>query len=121
PLSQWLYSVLAEAGFPVICVLARRWGFSLLALESGTLKNKPSGLVPTAKGGSRTDVVVRNVCDRDCADPRRGGDRRLGSGGNSGGNDRSRRDGAVAGRASGSGPAPPGGLGSQAECFLGRA
>src|SRR5262249_59407420 len=67
-----------------------------------------------------TDVVVRNVCDRDRADPRRGGDRRLGSGGNSGGNDRSRRDGAVAGSASRSSRAPPRGLGSPAGYWIRR-
>src|SRR5262245_58963698 len=63
-----------------------------------------------ANGEANRDVVVRNVCDRDRRDPRRGGDRRLGSAGNDG----SRRDGAVAVSASRTSSAPPRGLSSPA-------
>src|SRR5262245_43438192 len=84
-------------------------GFSVLAFGSGTLENKPVVWFPQLTGEANRDVVVRNVCDRDRRGPPRGGDRRLGSAG-----DGSRRDGAVAARASRTSPAPPRGLSSPA-------
>src|SRR6516162_4343696 len=83
----------------------RRWRLAFLRWK-WNFRNKPVVWFPQLTG-RRTDVVVRNVCDRD----RGGGDRQLGSAGNDG----SRRDGAVAVSASRTSSAPPRGLSSPAE------
>src|SRR5260221_2842444 len=46
PLSQWLFSVLAEAGLPVICVETRHMRAVLKAQINKTYRNDARGIAP---------------------------------------------------------------------------
>jgi transposase len=51
PLSQWLYSVLAEAGLPVICVETRHMRAVLQAQINKTDRNDARGIVQMMRAG----------------------------------------------------------------------
>jgi len=51
PLSQWLYSVLAEAGLPVICVETRHMRAMLKAQINKTDRNDARGLAQMMRVG----------------------------------------------------------------------
>src|SRR3979411_2509951 len=51
PLSQWLFSVLAEAGLPVICVETRHMRAALKAQINKTDRNDARGIAPMMRVG----------------------------------------------------------------------
>jgi transposase len=51
PLSQWLYSVLAEAGLPVICVETRHMRAVLKAQINKTDRNDARGIAQLMRAG----------------------------------------------------------------------
>ena len=53
PLSQWLYSVLAEAGLPVICVETRHMRAMLKAQINKTDRNDARGIAQMMRAGLR--------------------------------------------------------------------
>ena len=60
PLSQWLYSVLAEAGLPVICVETRHMRAVLKAQINKTDRNDARGIAQMMRG---TVIIVRYADD----------------------------------------------------------
>src|SRR5260370_5243649 len=72
PLSQWLFSALAEAGLPVICVETRHMRAVLKAQINKTDRNDARGIAQDDAGGAlspraREDVVQSEAAD--AADP----------------------------------------------------
>jgi transposase len=61
PLSQWLYSVLAEAGLPVICVETRHMRAMLKAQINKTDRNDARGLAQMMRVGLYRPVHVKTL------------------------------------------------------------
>src|SRR6201998_4174462 len=61
PLSQWLYSVLAEAGLPVICVETRHMRAMLKAQINKTDRNDARGIAQMMRGGLYRAVHVKTL------------------------------------------------------------
>src|SRR5262249_3033849 len=61
PLSQWLYSVLAEAGLPVICVETRHMRAALRAQINKTDRNDARGLAQMMRVGLYRPVHVKTL------------------------------------------------------------
>jgi Transposase len=61
PLSQWLYSVLAEAGLPVICVETRHMRAVLKAQMNKTDRNDARGMAQTMRAGLYRPVHVKTL------------------------------------------------------------
>ena len=59
PLSQWLYSVLAEAGLPVICVETRHMRAMLKAQINKTDRNDARGIAQMMRAGLYRPVHVK--------------------------------------------------------------
>jgi transposase len=62
PLSQWLYSVLAEAGLPVICVETRHMQAVLKARINKTDRNDARGIAQMMRVGLYRPVHVKTLC-----------------------------------------------------------
>jgi transposase len=62
PLSQWLYSVLAEAGLPVICVETRHMQAVLKARINKTDRNDARGIAQMMRVGLYRPVHVKRLC-----------------------------------------------------------
>ena len=72
PLSQWLYSALAEAGLPVICVETRHMRAVLKAQINKTDRNDARGIAQMMRVGLYRPVHVKTVAQpetSDAADP----------------------------------------------------
>ena len=73
PLSQWLYSALAEAGLPVICVETRHMRAVLKAQINKTDRNDARGIAQMSAGGAFTASVhvktLRSQKTTNAADP----------------------------------------------------
>jgi transposase len=61
PLSQWLYSVLAEAGLPVICVETRHMQAVLTAQINKTDRNDARGIGQMMRAGLYRPVHVKTL------------------------------------------------------------
>src|SRR3974390_2931835 len=61
PLSQWLYSVLAEAGLPVICVETRHMRAVLKARTNKTDRNDARGMAQMMRVGLYRPVHVKTL------------------------------------------------------------
>ena len=61
PLSQWLYSVLAEAGLPVICVETRHMRAALKAQINKTDRNDARSIAPIIRVGLYRPVHVKTL------------------------------------------------------------
>ena len=61
PLSQWLYSVLAEAGLPVICVETRHMRAALQAQINKTDRNDARGIAQMMRAGLYRPVHVKTL------------------------------------------------------------
>src|SRR5437016_1903223 len=61
PLSQWLYSVLAEAGLPVICVETRHMRAVLKAQINKTDRNDSRGIAQMMRAGLYRPVHVKTL------------------------------------------------------------
>jgi transposase len=61
PLSQWLYSCLAEAGLPVICVETRHMRAVLRAQINKTDRNDARGIAQMMRGGLYRPVHVKTL------------------------------------------------------------
>ena len=61
PLSQWLYSALAEAGLPVICVETRHMRAVLKAQINKTDRNDARGMAQMMRVGLYRPVHVRTL------------------------------------------------------------
>src|SRR6266567_1111941 len=61
PLSQWLYSVLAEAGLPVICVETRHMRAVLRAQINKTDRNDARGIAQMMRAGLYRPVHVKTL------------------------------------------------------------
>jgi transposase len=61
PLSQWLYSVLAEAGLPVICVETRHMRAMLKAQINKTDRNDARGIAQMMRVGLYRPVLTPNL------------------------------------------------------------
>src|SRR5256884_4145345 len=61
PLSQWLYSVLAEAGLPVICVETRHMRAMLKARINKTDRNDARGIAQMMRAGLYRPVHVKTI------------------------------------------------------------
>ena len=61
PLSQWLYSVLAEAGLPVICVETRHMRAMLKAQINKTDRNDARGIAQMMRVGLYRAVHVKTL------------------------------------------------------------
>src|SRR5262249_53280883 len=61
PLSQWLYSVLAEAGLPVICVETRHMRAVLKAQTNKTDRNDARGMAQMMRAGLYRPVHVKTL------------------------------------------------------------
>src|SRR5437773_3784222 len=61
PLSQWLYSVLAEAGLPVICVETRHMRAMLKAQINKTDRNDARGIAQMMRVGLYSPVNVKTL------------------------------------------------------------
>jgi transposase len=59
PLSQWLFSALAEAGFPVICVETRHMRAVLMAQINKTDRNDARGIAQMMRAGLYRPVHVK--------------------------------------------------------------
>src|SRR5437879_4357701 len=64
PLSQWLYSVLAEAGLPVICVETRHMRAVLKAQINKTDRNDARGIAQMMRAGLYRRVHVKTLRKR---------------------------------------------------------
>jgi transposase len=61
PLSQWLYSALAEAGLPVICVETRHMWAALKAQINKTDRNDARGIAQMMRVGLYRPVHVKTL------------------------------------------------------------
>ena len=61
PLSQWLFSVLAEAGLPVICVETRHMRAMLKAQINKTDRNDARGIAQMMRAGLYRPVHVKTI------------------------------------------------------------
>ena len=61
PLSQWLFSVLAEAGLPVICVETRHMRAALKAQINKTDRNDARGIAQMMRAGLYRPVHVKTL------------------------------------------------------------
>src|SRR5262249_28040769 len=61
PLSQWLFSVLAEAGLPVICVQTRHMRAALKAQINTTSRNDARGIAQLMRAGRYHPVHVKTL------------------------------------------------------------
>jgi len=61
PLSQWLFSALAEAGFPVICVETRHMRAALNAQINKTDRNDARGIAQMMRAGLYRPVHVKTL------------------------------------------------------------
>ena len=61
PLSQWLFSALAEAGFPVICVETRHMRAVLKAQINKTDRNDARGIAQMMRAGLYRPVHVKTI------------------------------------------------------------
>ena len=61
PLSQWLYSALAEAGLPVICVETRHMRAVLKAQINKTDRNDARGIAQMMRAGLYRPVHVKTL------------------------------------------------------------
>src|SRR4029079_10730068 len=61
PLSQWLFSALADAGLPVICVETRRMQAVLKAHINKTDRNDPRGIAQMMRVGLYRPVHVKTL------------------------------------------------------------
>ena len=61
PLSQWLYSALAEAGLPVICVETRHMRAVLKAQINKTDRNDARGMAQMMRAGLYRPVHVKTL------------------------------------------------------------
>ena len=61
PLSQWLFSTLAEAGLPVICVETRRMRLALKAQINKTDRNDARGIAQMMRAGLYRPVHVKTL------------------------------------------------------------
>src|ERR1700749_98990 len=61
PLSQWLFSVLAEAGLPVICVETRHMRSALKAQINKTDRNDARGIAQMMRAGLYRPVHVKTL------------------------------------------------------------
>src|SRR5438445_4952261 len=68
PLSQWLYSVLAEAGFPAICVETRHMRAVLKAQINKTDRNDARSIAQMMRVGLYRPVHVKTVCRQSISD-----------------------------------------------------
>ena len=66
PLSQWLFSALAEAGLPVICVETRHVRVVLKAQINKTDRNDARGMAQMMRVGLYRSVHVRRYAVRNC-------------------------------------------------------
>src|SRR5207244_3817478 len=64
PLSQWLFSALAEAGLPVICVETRHMRAVLQAQINKTDRNDARGMAQMMRAGLYRPVHVTATTDR---------------------------------------------------------
>jgi transposase len=64
PLSQWLYSSLAEAGLPVICVETRHMRAVLKAQINKTDRNDARGIAQMMRVGLYRPVHVKTLCSQ---------------------------------------------------------
>ena len=75
PLSQWLYSVLAEAGLPVICVETRHMRAMLKAQINKTDRNDARGIAQMMRAGLYRAVHVKTLRSQKLLTVRRFDDR----------------------------------------------
>ena len=68
PLSQWLYSALAEAGLPVICVETRHMRAVLKAQINKTDRNDARGNSADDAGGALSSGACEDVTQSEAAD-----------------------------------------------------
>src|SRR5262249_47035786 len=68
PLSQWLYSVLAEAGLPVICVETRHMRAVLKAQINKTDRNDARGIAQMMRVGALSSGAREDVTQPEAAD-----------------------------------------------------
>src|SRR5215471_14258276 len=73
PLSQWLYSVLAEAGLPVICVETRHMRAVLKAQINKTDRNDARGIAQMMRAGLYRPVHDQGACREASRSGRAGG------------------------------------------------
>jgi transposase len=64
PLSQWLFSALAEAGLPVICVETRHMRAVLKAQINKTDRNDARGIAQMMRAGLYRPVHVKTLCSQ---------------------------------------------------------
>jgi len=72
PLSQWLFSALAEAELPVICVETRHMRAVLKAQINKTDRNDARGIAQMMRGGALSPGACEDVAQpetSDAADP----------------------------------------------------
>ena len=68
PLSQWLFSVLAEAGLPVICVETRHMQAVLKAQINKTDRNDARGYCADDAGGALPSGACEDITQSETAD-----------------------------------------------------
>jgi transposase len=68
PLSQWLYSALAEAGLPVICVETRHMRAVLKAQINKTDRNDARGIAQMMRVGALPSSACEDVTQSETAD-----------------------------------------------------
>ena len=68
PLSQWLYSALAEAGLPVICVETRHMQAVLKAQINKTDRNDARGIAQMIRGRALPSGACEDAAQSEAAD-----------------------------------------------------
>jgi transposase len=66
PLSQWLFSALAETGLPVICVETRHMRAVLQAQINKTDRNDARGITQMMRAGLYRPVHMKTLRTRNC-------------------------------------------------------